>query len=132
MTYRFPASVERSSHLKHTVKARARPPPEGWGVAIDLMRARIAADARAAEQYPRATWPAVQLRFGLNGIATNVDFYTIPTLSGDRPYVLPATLTRREDGRFIHLRLSRNCVAQLLKRGAMNRLDHPGTSPRSG
>ena len=85
------AIIPSQAHREGVAKARARPPPEGWGVAIDLMRARIAADARAAEQYPRATWPAIQLRFGLNGIATNVDFYTIPTLSGDRQTVRPAS-----------------------------------------
>ncbi|CAE7324843.1 nrf-6 [Symbiodinium sp. KB8] len=81
------AIVPSDGQIATVVRERSASVEEGgWGIPVELMKARISADLAAARRLPRATWPSVQAKFGITGVPTNVDYLQIPTLSGLRPY----------------------------------------------
>ena len=89
------AIVPSDGQIATVVRERSASVEEGgWGIPVELMKARISADLAAARRLPRATWPSVQAKFGITGVPTNVDYLQIPTLSGLRPYTVPSSCTR--------------------------------------
>ena len=94
------AVVPSDGQIATVVRERSASVEEGgWGIPVELMKARISADLAAARRLPRATWPA-QAKFGITGAPTNVDYLQIPTLSGLRPYTVPSSCTRIDGGKF--------------------------------
>ncbi len=83
-----------TAHSKWVLEQRIRPRDSGgWGADIDTMKRRMEMDVEACRGYEQIDIQAVQNCNFVIGVPMNAGLYlTIPSLTGDEPYLVPQSL----------------------------------------